>query len=194
MAEPAIKSQPVYEQLKWDPRASRHLLAAEGGGIDALMRLLQSKPEQAFSAFLAKAGDKEREISAATGNAASFFESRESLLKALAAELDAAKMGLRLYLAGTEGFLWEAARLGRGFGLAKDEMRLEQCGSLERRVYCVHCKAVTDGVKTNVYSCPKCRRQLFVRDHFSRELAAYMGFQVDAETPGVIPAIEEIYP
>jgi hypothetical protein len=33
-----------------------------------------------------------------------------------------------------------------------------------------------------------------VRDHYSRRLAAYMGFQVDAEAPGMIPRIESVYP
>ena len=31
-------------------------------------------------------------------------------------------------------------------------------------------------------------RSLFVRDHFSRRLAAFMGVKVDAEVPGEIPA------
>jgi hypothetical protein len=35
---------------------------------------------------------------------------------------------------------------------------------------------------------------LFVRDHFSRRLGAYMGLMVDAESPGELPEIEEIYP
>jgi hypothetical protein len=49
-------------------------------------------------------------------------------------------------------------------------------------------------VRTNIHPCPGCGRRLFVRDHFSRHLAAYMGIQVDAETPGVIPPVEETYP
>jgi hypothetical protein len=32
-----------------------------------------------------------------------------------------------------------------------------------------------------------------VRDHFSRRLGAFMGVMVDAEAPGEIPAIEEVF-
>ena len=39
----------------------------------------------------------------------------------------------------------------------------------------------------NVTPCPGCGAQLFVRDHFSRRLAAFMGVKVDAEAPGEFP-------
>jgi hypothetical protein len=128
------------------------------------------------------------------GPACQVFGSEEALTQALRAELGQGRMGLRLYLAGSDAFLWQSAREARAFGMSSDEMRLERCGSLERPVYCTHCTHVTQGVKTNLVVCPGCQRTLFVRDHFSRHLAAYMGFQIDAEVPGVIPPVEEAYP
>jgi hypothetical protein len=32
-----------------------------------------------------------------------------------------------------------------------------------------------------------------VRDHYSRRLAAYMGVSADAEVPGELPPIRELY-
>ena len=58
----------------------------------------------------------------------------------------------------------------------------------------VHCRTITRGVHTNIVSCSGCGRSLFVRDHFSRRLGAYMGFQIDAEVPGEVPAAEVVYP
>jgi hypothetical protein len=34
---------------------------------------------------------------------------------------------------------------------------------------------------------------LFVRDHYSRRLAAYQGVCIDAEDPGNIPEVKGIY-
>jgi dimethylamine monooxygenase subunit C len=38
-----------------------------------------------------------------------------------------------------------------------------------------------------------CSRWLLVRDHYSRRLAAYMGVMVDAEVPGVLPPLVEVF-
>jgi hypothetical protein len=79
------------------------------------------------------------------------------------------------------------------FNMNKDEIRAEQLGSLARRVYCVHCRATTENVRTNIVSCVGCSRWLLVRDHYSRRLAAYMGVMVDAEVPGVLPPVVEVF-
>jgi hypothetical protein len=78
------------------------------------------------------------------------------------------------------------------FNLNRDEIRAEASGTLARRVYCVHCRATTEEVSTNIVEC-QCRRWLLVRDHYSRRLAAYMGVMVDAEAPGELPPIKRVY-
>jgi hypothetical protein len=60
-------------------------------------------------------------------------------------------------------------------------------------VWCTHCHGFTEQVTTNVVPCAGCGRHLLVRDHFSRRLGAFMGVMVDAEAPGEIPAIEEVF-
>ena len=47
---------------------------------------------------------------------------------------------------------------------------------------------------TNVVACAGCGRHLLVRDHFSRRHGAFMGVMVDAELPGVRPAVQEVFP
>ena len=78
-------------------------------------------------------------------------------------------------------------------GLDKDEYDLTHAGSERRRVYCIHCRAFTENVATNIVACSGCGAHLLVRDHFSRRLAAFMGVQVDAEIPGGLPSIEEAF-
>jgi len=84
-------------------------------------------------------------------------------------------------------------QLAAAFNLNKDEIRAEHAGSAARRVHCVHCRAGTEDVRTNIVRCSGCARWLLVRDHYSRRFAAYMGVNVDAEAPGELPPIREIY-
>jgi hypothetical protein len=58
----------------------------------------------------------------------------------------------------------------------------------------VHCRTTAEDVKTNIVNCAGCRRWLLVRDHYSRRHAAYMGVMVDAEAPGELPPVKEVYP
>jgi hypothetical protein len=102
-------------------------------------------------------------------------------------------MGTRLYVAGPESFIGLAMRIALEFNLNKDEIRAEQLGSLARRVHCIHCRVIAESVRTNIVRCSGCERRLLVRDHYSRRLAAYMGVMVDAEAPGELPPIKEVF-
>jgi hypothetical protein len=62
------------------------------------------------------------------------------------------------------------------------------------RVRCVHCRGVTENVATQPVVCAHCGLTLFVRDHYSRRIAAFMGVRADAEEPGVIPPFQELFP
>jgi hypothetical protein len=121
------------------------------------------------------------------------FPDSATLLREFRSLLDHALMGTRLYIAGPESFIGLAMRTALEFNLNRDEIRAEESGTRARRVYCVHCRAVTEEVRTNVVQCAQCARWLLVRDHYSRRLAAYMGVMVDAEAPGQLPPITEVY-
>jgi dimethylamine monooxygenase subunit C len=121
------------------------------------------------------------------------FSDVTALLREFRSVLEQSLMGTRLYVAGPESFIGLAMRTALEFNLNKDEIRAEELGTLARRVYCVHCRATTEDVRTNIVRCSGCERWLLVRDHYSRRLAAYMGVMVDAEAPGELPPTKEVF-
>jgi hypothetical protein len=192
-----IHSKPIYAPLAWDEDGRSHLLAAHGAGGETILKLLAAPPRGPVTVLYAnepvEGSGPSTQMPHTAVDAFHAFESIAPMLDALHAALGASRMGLRLYLAGSERFLWSASNMAASLGLCADEIRLEHVGSLARAVYCVHCKAITPLVTTNVVACPGCARTLMVRDHYSARLAAYMGYQVDAEQPGSVPATETLY-
>jgi predicted RNA-binding Zn-ribbon protein involved in translation (DUF1610 family) len=104
-----------------------------------------------------------------------------------------ATMRTRIYVAGTEGFIGQVMRETLDFGVDHKSIRNEHRGSEARRVQCVHCKGITEDVKTSPYQCTHCGLNLLVRDHYSRRLAAFQGVSIEAEEPGTAPAPEELF-
>jgi len=190
-----IKSKPVYAPLCADVTGRHHLMLGVGLGGAALLRVV-AELETAAPAALATT----RVLLAAedtferTGIASlARFDDQAPLLEAFTTALEGSLMGTRLYVAGPESFIGRAMQIALRFNLNKDEIRAEECGTLARRVRCVHCRTTTEEVRTNIVRCAGCDRWLLVRDHYSRRLAAYMGVMVDAEAPGELPPIREIY-
>lgn len=200
-----IKSKPVYEPLRADVGGRYHLMLASGPGGEALLRVLdeiRGAAPQALRntrALLAPDGDTDAaSVTAARIEAIGvpdvrLFEDAAALMTTFRTVLDDSLMGTRLYVAGPESFIGLAMKLALEFDLNNDEIRAEESGTAARRVYCVHCRATAERVKTNIVRCTGCQRWLLVRDHYSRRLAAYMGFMIDAEVPGDLPAIKEVY-
>lgn len=194
MSDQGIKSRPIYGPVGLDAAGRRHLLVVDAPSVPpgALKDELGHFPEvwtvtrdgrQPPSPFMAKAD-------AASTHA---FRSLALLFDALRARLARETMGFRLYAVGSETFLADIAALGGAAGLERSEMRLGHAGSRARRIYCVHCRTITEGVTQNVFACSGCGASLFVRDHFSSRMAAFMGVQIDAEVPGELPPIETLY-
>lgn len=102
-------------------------------------------------------------------------------------------MGLQIYLAGTEGLIGQASQEATQAGIALAAIQTEHRGSVARRMQCVHCKGITEDVEIDPFVCSHCGLTLFVRDHYSRRLAAYQGVCIDAEDPGNIPEPKGIY-
>jgi len=198
-----IKSKPVYAPLSADVTGRHHLMLGVGPGASPLLRVLAEMRDAAPLALEATRVLLVPVDGAAGGPAAQFehtgiaalsrFEDAGTLLEAFAASLEESVMGTRLYVAGPESFIGRAMQIALRFDLNKDEIRAEECGTLARRVRCVHCRATTEDVRTNIVRCAGCERWLLVRDHYSRRLAAYMGVMVDAESPGELPPVREIY-
>jgi hypothetical protein len=195
-----IKSKPVYAPLRADIGGRYHLMLASGPGAAALLRVLgelQSSAPQAIGNTRVLMVPENSQAAAPFRRLRklelSEFADTHALQGAFRKVLDESLMGTRLYVAGPESFIGLAMQIALEFDLNKDEIRAEEMGTLARRVYCVHCRTATEEVRTNIVRCTGCARWLLVRDHYSRRLAAYMGVMVDAEAPGELPAIKEVY-
>ena len=200
MPEPSIKSRPVYGTLKAQP-GSLHIFVADGEGASAILDLAATAaPEFFHKAHIIYISDSfasqslEERLRALRPD--SIYEGRSlaAALPRLAQVLSTARMGTRVYLAGTEGLIGQAMRLALEAGIDHAAIETEHRGSLKRRVQCVHCKGITENVTTQPVVCAHCGLHLFVRDHYSRRIAAFQGVCIDAEEPGVLPETEELYP
>lgn len=197
LPEDGIRSRPIYRPLQADVAARFHLMVAEGEGAEALARLHQQfSGDAACSIHYLAGGDgpdgSDRLMQLGCRRARFHFDDGQ-LADALRRELENASMGTRLYVAGGEGFIWRMSAVGASCGMSEEEIHVERCGSAARPVQCVHCKTRVEGITTNIYACPGCGLHVTVRDHFSRRLGAYQSVCVDAEAPGELPPIEEIY-
>jgi dimethylamine monooxygenase subunit C len=207
-----IKSKPVYAPLQADIRGRYHLMIGMGLGAAPLLRVIAEMRAAAeaslrntrvlFVPGVDASGADAPEAGAASGvrqfeTAAvadlQLFQSTPALLERFRSVLEQSLMGTRLYVAGPESFIGLVMKIALEFNLNKDEIRAEECGTLARRIYCIHCRATTEGVRTNIVRCVECARWLLVRDHYSRRLAAYMGVMVDAEAPGELPPLKEVF-
>ncbi len=197
-----IKSKPVYAPLQADTAGRYHLMLGHGVGgapllgvLDELGRLGSLAAGRASLLYVvdaAVAGNFGERFRTGASDVR-VFERVAELLADFRTLLAGSFMGTRLYVAGPESFIGLAMKIAFEFNLNKDEIRAEACGSLARRVYCIHCRATTENVRTNIAKCIDCGRHLIVRDHYSRRFAAYMGVMVDAEVPGELPSIKEIF-
>jgi len=195
MMDQGIRSRPIYKPIGLDASGRRHLLVVDAPTVP------EAGLTEGLGAFsevwtVVRDGRAPRSpfMSGRTeGLTQHNFRSNALLFEALRQRLTLETMGFRLYAVGSETFLADVANIGAAAGLSRSEMAFSHAGSLARRVFCVHCRTMTEGVSTNVFECPGCRANLFVRDHFSSRLAAFMGVQVDAEAPGELPPIKTLY-
>ena len=189
----SIRSRPVWGTL--EPRAGLyHLMIADAEGAEAILDV--ATPELMAGAhiiFIAKGtdfGDKLRAL-----NPAQYYEgpSYEASASRIQRVLQDAKMSTQVYLAGTEGLMGQAMRECTNAGIPYTAVQTEHRGSTARRMQCVHCKGITEDVAIDPFVCAHCGLNLFVRDHYSRRLAAYQGVCIDAEDPGNVPKSVGIY-
>ena len=194
-----IRSKPVYTSLVWQEKATSHLVVAQGDGGMAVLKIFQlMHPKQPITVLYAHSSATDvnyaNTLKKVVPEGLQILDSEQEVLQALKTILPTMCMGMRIYVAGSEGFIWAVAESVKAFGVEDADIMKELTGTLARSIYCVHCKAITHNITTNIGKCAGCERMLFVRDHFSRRLGAYMGLMVDAESPGELPEIEEIYP
>lgn len=195
-----IKSRPRYQGIAIDQRARRHIFALEGEGAKALLdqsadlsRDLLAASEILYVARASAGKGYAVALDALCADMNFVAASIPTLLFRLRRSLQAANMGTRLYIAGTEGFIGEAMQIALDLGMDHASIPTEHRGSAARRVQCVHCKGITEDVTVSPVICNHCRLPLLVRDHYSRRLAAFQGVNIDAEEPGTAPSAEELF-
>lgn len=196
MLTPRMKSQPCYPPLEWDRSGRQHILFAADEDAALARRLFEWPPLGTLVVLSVQENPDAPSCwrsNLPPGAQQRVARRRDAALQQLHDLLEQADMGARLYAVGDEDAIWQAGRLAERHGMGAEAVRLQRIATQARPVYCVHCRQTTHHVLTNVVDCVGCGRALFVRDHFSRRLGAYMGFQVDAEVPGERPAVEEVY-
>ena len=171
-----IKSKPVYAPLRADPGGRYHLMLGFGPGGAALLRVLgemrDSAPQALQSTRVLIVPDAPAVVPGAAATAVvgdappavdrfkpfglpnlDRFDGAASLFETFRTVLEESYMGTRLYVAGPESFIGLAMKIALEFDLNKDEIRAEEVGTSARRVYCVHCRVTTEGVRTNIVRC-----------------------------------------
>jgi dimethylamine monooxygenase subunit C len=193
---PAIPSRPAYGELF--PRPGRaHLVVADGEGGGAVMDLLAGAPADMAATmhiiYVPGTNGTDLSVDLQKLGASQFHRSPTfaAALPRLRRVLLDAHMGTQVYLAGTEGLIGQALLEVLDAGLPHSGVQTEHRGSTVRRVQCVHCKGVTEDVRTDPFKCSHCGLHLFVRDHYSRRIAAFQGVNIDAEDPGTVPPAAE---
>ncbi|MDS9469535.1 dimethylamine monooxygenase subunit DmmA family protein [Paracoccus sp. MBLB3053] len=186
-------SRPRHAPLQARPCASALMIADEAGSA-ALLSLAKLAPELMPRSTILICSGSDATAAIRDLQPARLVEigARTELPAALRGLLAEARMGLQAYIAGAEDLIDQAVAVLQTAGLPPGAIQTERRGSPARRMQCVHCKAITEGVTSDPYCCPGCSRSLYVRDHFSRRLGAYQGVCVDAETPGIVPEAQEI--
>lgn len=190
---PSIRSRPVYGTLEARP-GKHHLMIADAEGAEAIMDVatpdMMSKTHIIFISGGTDYADKLRVL-----KPAQFYEgpTYAAAVTRIRRVLQDAHMGLQVYLTGTEGLMGQAQFEAMQAGIPHTAVQTEHRGSVARRMQCVHCKGITEDVETDPFVCAHCGLNLFVRDHYSRRLAAYQGVCIDAEDPGNVPEPKGIY-
>lgn len=192
-------SRPVYAPLDADPHGTQHWFISSGAtdqdrarAVAALSRVV---PLEVWivQEDRSRAGADSLDSLHALAEAPRCFADEAQLLAALEPALLDACIGTRIYALGSEPFIGSVSQLAERHAIAPEAVRIAHSGSLYRRVYCIHCRGMNERVTSNLVACERCGRHLFVRDHFSRRLAAFMGVQADAEMPGELPALEQTF-
>ena len=194
-----IKSRPVYDLLQPMASGLHHLIAGQGSGGTAMLRLIAQmtfdQRQNSTLLYSTESFSGHNHLSALQNcevGELQVFTSNQNLLDALRTRLDGVFMGTRLYLSGSETFIGTAMQAANAVDLNRDEVLREHSGTLVRRVWCVHCDTYIENVTQRLFVCPGCQLNLVVRDHYSRRLAAFQGIKADGEVPGQLPPAEEL--
>jgi len=195
-----IKSRPLYPGFAPDRHCREHVFAIDGEGAQAVLDLFAAHGAQlsgrmtiVFADAAAGKSEYAARLDQLPVDVVHRMPTLGTAMQRLRAVLKASRMGTRIYAAGSETLIGLTVQIAQELGMDPQSVMTEHRGTLARRVQCVHCKGFTDNARTNIIQCAHCHANLLVRDHYSRRLAAFQGVCVDAEAPGELPEIVEIF-
>ncbi|MGH1538932.1 MAG: dimethylamine monooxygenase subunit DmmA family protein [Arenicella sp.] len=193
----SIKSRPTYSTLQARP-GTHHLFVADAEGAQAIVEVADNNTAMIANAHIIyipkNSGDSYiAKLEALKAKQLYVGPSFEAALPRLRQCLNNAHTGTQIYLTGTEGLMGQSMAEAINAGIPHTAIQTEHRGSVARRMQCVHCKGITEDVITDPFVCSHCHLNLFVRDHYSRRIAAFQGVCIDAEDPGNVPDAVELY-
>ncbi len=193
----SIKSRPTYGKLE-NRKGHSYFFIADAEGAEAIIELADvDKSLMAKSHVIyipKKTGEKYiKKLNNLDINQLYIGPSYSAAQYRITQTFEQSHMGLQVCLTGTEGLIGEALRDAMAAGIPHTCIQTEHRGSVSRRMQCVHCKGITEDVILDPFVCDHCGLNLFVRDHYSRRLAAFQAVCIDAEDPGNIPDSVELY-
>lgn len=195
-----IKSRPQYPGLTADTFAKHHVFAADGDGAQAIIDLFSRQGRDingraivVYAETDLGGADHMTRLSQLPIEIVHCLPTVATAITRLSGVLHASRMGTRIYAAGSETLIGLTVQLAQELGMDPGTVITEHRGTRARRVQCVHCKGMTESVTTNIVKGTHCGLSLLVRDHYSKRLAAFQGVCVDAEVPGDLPVIAEVF-
>src|SRR5688572_22151266 len=118
-----IRSKPIYSALVWQQKANAHLVIVEGsaGGMAAIKLFQQMQPMQPITVIYVNDKGSDADYSVALRKIVLddllVFETNDEAILALKNYLPKALMGLRIYAAGSEKFMWAITDIAAEFGV-----------------------------------------------------------------------------
>ncbi|MAX97874.1 MAG: hypothetical protein CMI08_01510 [Oceanospirillaceae bacterium] len=172
---PGVKSRPQYPPVSLNS-ATQHQIFITQQDVE------RDKADALLAPLIAacNSGDSSFDVLTIGLSAANGIEELSTTLAGL-------PLSSSFYVAGTEAFIWDVAKLIQDAGFIMEQIHLLPPVNNQRRLFCTHCYEITEPVTQSPAVCSGCGRNLLVRDHFSKIHRAYVGVQIDAEDPADLP-------
>lgn len=165
--------RPVYRPVKLNTQSLRHLFITEEASVDLLKPLFEACKRYYKQSLVIT------DLNISPVQTSSYqLVPRAKSAHFVATLVKGQLTRTTVYIAGTEGFMWDIQNLVLKAGLSKESIRMFEPISDTRRVICTHCFTVMDNVDQQTTQCTGCQRMLEVQNKFSKLHAAYSGVQL----------------
>ncbi|WP_148039484.1 dimethylamine monooxygenase subunit DmmA family protein [Acidithiobacillus sulfuriphilus] len=176
------RSTPLYTELVPTEAANQHIIASNCNNITSLMEFTKKLPP--LTSLIVHLEIDSDDIMVLDGLRTDerfqviTHKPQCGITHAMLDTLNKSSMGTVVYFSGDEIFIWSMVKLAKKVGITDGNIILNKCGS-KRNVYCAHCSTINIADNSSIIQCNRCGTSLFVRNHFSRRMGAYLGVRVD---------------